>query len=80
MQATVTVDWHVYADGRWMIEPVPLGNMAPVNAWVTVDRMAPVVYRHQAGQCQGECMLPCSHTLNRGCDCDTIAAEAADQD
>lgn len=73
----VTVDWHVFAGGRWLIEPVPAGRMAPVNVYVTEDRMAPVIYRHQAGACRGECVLPCGHPLTYVCDCDTIAAEAA---
>lgn len=76
----VTVDWHVFAGGRWLVEPVAVGSTAPVNVLVTEDRMAPVEFRHQAGECRGECRLPCGHVLTYGCDCDTIAAEAADQD
>lgn len=76
---SVTVDWHVYADGRWMVEPVTVGSAAPVSVWVAEWRMAPVVYRHQASGCGGGCVLVCGHTLSYGCDCDTIAAEAAGQ-
>lgn len=77
--AEVTVNWHVYAGGRWMVETVPVGHTPPVNVYVTLSRMAPVVYRHQAGECRGECVLPCGHALTYECDCDTITAEAADQ-
>lgn len=76
----IRVDWHVFAGGRWFAESVPAECGAPVNVYVTEDRMAPVVYRHQAGECRGECTLPCGHLLTYGCDCDTIASEAASQD
>lgn len=76
INTTVTLDWHVHADGRWMIESLPVGSTAPVNVYVTPTRMAPVRYRHQAGQCRGGCVLDCGHPLTYGCDCDTIAAEA----
>jgi hypothetical protein len=75
----VTVDWHVHAGGRWLVEPVPAGDTPPVNVWVSESEMAPVLYRHRVGACTGGCVLPCGHALTRGCDCDTIAAEAADQ-
>lgn len=75
----VSVEWHVRVDGRWTVEPVPVGAAPPVNVWVSATRMAPVEYRHQAGECRGECRLPCGHALTYGCDCDTIVAEAADQ-
>lgn len=74
--ATVTLDWHVFAEGRWMVTAEPVGSV-PVNVWVTVDRMAPVQFRHQAATCPRTCVLVCGHTVGYGCDCDTIAAEAA---
>lgn len=77
---TVTVDWHVFAGGVWRVETLPVGSTAPVNVCVTESRMAPVVYRHQSGECRGECVLPCGHTLTYGCDCDTIALEACQGD
>lgn len=55
----VSADWHVFAGGRWRVEAVPVGRTAPVNVYVTPDRMAPVVYRHRAGECQGQCVLTC---------------------
>lgn len=73
---SVTVDYHVYAGGAWRVVPWGVNRMAPVNVWVSADRMAPVVYRHQAGECRGECRLVCGHPLTYGCDCDTIAVEA----
>ena len=77
---TVTADWHVFADGRWSVEPVPVSAPPPVNVFVTESRMAPVEYRHQAGTCPGTCVQSCGHALAYGCDCDTIAAEADAQD
>lgn len=77
---TVTVGWHVFAGGRWRMEELAAGATAPVNVYVTETRMAPVMYRHQAGECKGQCVLTCGHPLVYGCDCDTIAVEACQGD
>lgn len=77
---SVTLDWHVYADGAWRVETREIGSAAPVNVYVTPTLTAPVVYRHQAGECAGRCVLACGHPLSYGCDCETIAAEACQGD
>ena len=59
----VTVDWHVYAAGEWRVETMPVGMTAPVNVFITETRMAPVEYRHQTGECRGECRLTCGHLV-----------------
>lgn len=48
-------DWHVYASGEWMTRPLSGDCTGPVNVYVTPERMAPVVYRHRAAECRGNC-------------------------
>lgn len=79
MGVVVTLEWHVFAGGRWRVADEPVGRV-PVNVETAVGRWEPVAYRHRAGTCPGTCVLSCGHTVGYGCDCDTITAEAAQGD
>jgi hypothetical protein len=74
-----TLDWHVQTEGWWRVEPLPVGDI-PVTGTARDGRRTLATYRHQATECAGRCTQPCGHTLAYGCDCDTLAAEADNQD